>query len=323
VTQLMRTEAVEHGDPTQDLRAFRRCLGQFSTGVTVMTTICGGKPVGITVNSFASLSLEPPLILWSIATTSRSFSAFEQSTHFAVNVLAVEQVDLSQRFASSAEDRFEGVAWSAGAGGAPILADILASLECETDAVREGGDHAILIGRVTRYVRFSGNALLYSQGRYAVAEDHPTQLIRPSTPSPAAGPPQVRGLHLMALLAYVEMYASDAFDRYRQSEGLNLAQSRSLFALSHGEALPIDEIVRRSYLTRISADDALVSLAERRYVAENEGKFSLTASGRDLFSKLQTQIDRFEAEQLHGISPQDLAATRKVLETLYNRLKPS
>ncbi len=323
MTGSARTTGVEHGDPSEDHRAFRRCLGQFSTGVTVVTTIAGGKPVGVTANSFSSVSMEPPLILWSIAKSSKSFLPFKEAQNFAVNILGVEQVDLSQRFATSAEDKFEGIDWHAGSVGAPILPDILALLECDTEAAHEGGDHVILVGRVKRYSRYPGNALLYSQGRYAVAEDHPSLLNRSSTPADAAGPSRLQDLRLMTLLAYVEMYASDAFEKHRQAEGLSLPQSRAMFALSSGNALRIDEVVRRSLLSRYSADDALVDLVGRGYVTTSDGMFSLAERGRDLFVKLTTQIDRFETDQLHGIPQQDLAATRKVLETLYDRLKPT
>jgi flavin reductase (DIM6/NTAB) family NADH-FMN oxidoreductase RutF len=114
VVEPFRSEAVEEGDPVADPRAFRRCLGQFSTGVGVMTTVANGEPVGVTANSFSSLSMDPPLVLWSIAHTSRSAAAFKKAKHFAVNILAVEQVEYSQRFASPAQNKFEDVDWRPG-----------------------------------------------------------------------------------------------------------------------------------------------------------------------------------------------------------------
>jgi len=93
VVEPFRRDPVEEGDPAADSKAFRRCLGQFSTGVGVMTTVANGEPVGVTANSFSSLSMDPPLVLWSIAHTSRSSEAFKNAKHFAVNILAVEQVE--------------------------------------------------------------------------------------------------------------------------------------------------------------------------------------------------------------------------------------
>jgi flavin reductase (DIM6/NTAB) family NADH-FMN oxidoreductase RutF/DNA-binding MarR family transcriptional regulator len=323
VMPLPRTDAVEHGDPSADQRAFRRCLGQFPTGVTVITTAWQGKPVGVTANSFSSLSLDPPLVLWSIALASRSCSAFRHSEHFAVNILNADQIDISQRFSTPAEDKFKDVGWQPGCLGSPTLPGILALIECATEAVLDGGDHFILVGRVKRYARFPGNPLLYAQGRYAVAEDHPRLLGGPAAPSGAGGKRQVQDLRLMALLAYVEMYASDAFDRYRQSEGVNLPQSRTVFVLSAAGALSTEEIVRRTVLPPASIEDALPSLVDRHFVAANDGAYTLTDAGRALCSRLTAHVERFESEHLRSISKQDIAATHRVLKQLYERLKPA
>jgi flavin reductase (DIM6/NTAB) family NADH-FMN oxidoreductase RutF len=145
MTRTIGREVVEQGDPASDPKSFRRSLGQFSTGVTVMTTASDGEPFGVTANSFSSLSMDPPLVLWSIAQTSRSLSAFTTSKHFAVNILSVDQVEVSQRFASSSQEKFKGVDWHPGALGSPILPDILSLLECELDTTFQGGDHLILV----------------------------------------------------------------------------------------------------------------------------------------------------------------------------------
>jgi flavin reductase (DIM6/NTAB) family NADH-FMN oxidoreductase RutF/DNA-binding MarR family transcriptional regulator len=313
------TAPVEEGDPARDPRAFRRCLGQFATGVTVMTGMGEEGPFGVTANSFSSLSLDPPLVLWSIARSSRSLNAFAAADRFAVNILGVEQVALSQLFSSPVDDRFAGLDWRPGSGGAPVLPGILALLECETEARHDGGDHLILVGRVRRYARYAGGALVYAQGRYAVAEDHPAQVRNAGAVAPAA--PSLADLRLMSLMSCAASYASDAFDRYRQSEGVNLSQSRATFALGAGPA-GIEDVLRRSDLSRPSAEDALASLAERGLVAADAGRYGLTASGRALLAKLAEQLDRFEAGLLEGVPAADVAAARRVLETLCRRLDP-
>lgn len=316
------TDPIEAGDPADDHRAFRRCLGQFSTGVTVMTTVADGKPVGVTANSFSSLSLDPPLVLWSIARGSRSFDAYRRAGHFAVNILRSEQVALSQLFASPVEDRFAGIGWRPGRLGSPVLTDILVLFECETEAIHDGGDHAIMVGRVKRYERHAGHALLYAQGRYAVAEDHPSHAMQ-AGPGSAGARPRVPtdAVRLMSVLSYVATYATDAFDTYRQSEGVNLPQSRAIFALSEGSST-LEEIVRRSYLSRLSAEDALASLAERGVVAGAAETYELTETGRALLGKLIGQLDRFERELFAGLAKADLAATRRVMDALHARLRP-
>ncbi|MCX7891235.1 MAG: flavin reductase family protein [Burkholderiales bacterium] len=114
-----------------DLRRYRRVLGAFPTGVTVVTTLApGGEPVGITVNSFASLSLEPPLVLWALNVRSPKLAIFDRAERFAVNVLAEDQVELSRRFASRDPDPFAGVPTRPGLGGIPLLAGVIAHIQC-------------------------------------------------------------------------------------------------------------------------------------------------------------------------------------------------
>eukprot|EP01030_Chromulinospumella_sphaerica_P015565 gene15565-15376_t len=148
-----------------DTRAFRRALGNFATGVTVVTAAdASGRKVGVTANSFNSVSLDPPLILWSIDKRSTSHAVFEAATHFAVNVLAADQIDLSNNFARPREDRFAEIEYQAGAGGAPVLAGCSARFECEKYQQVDGGDHWIMIGKVVAFDDCGRSPLLYHQG---------------------------------------------------------------------------------------------------------------------------------------------------------------
>lgn len=178
---------LEAGDPRGDPAAFRRSLGQFGTGVTIITAAAGGALVGMTANSFSSVSLDPPLVLWSAKRTSQSFPTFEVATHFAVNVLSSGQMALSKHFGRSGGDKFSGVSWKPGLGGAPILDGILCSFECRRAADYPGGDHLIMLGAVERFARYDRNALLFTQGRYCLAADFPDLPDR----STAAGQPLV------------------------------------------------------------------------------------------------------------------------------------
>lgn len=159
-----------------DPRDFRRALAQFPTGVTVVTTVDGdGRPVGVTASSFNSVSMDPPLVLWSIDKSALSARVFRDATHFAVNVLAENQVELSNRFASRGEDKFGAVAWSPGTGGCPVIGDLAAKFECRTWNVYEGGDHFIIVGEVLSYSYENAHApLVYARGGYAVSSRHPS-----------------------------------------------------------------------------------------------------------------------------------------------------
>lgn len=152
-----------------DARDFRSALGTFATGVTVITTMSdGGAPVGFTANSFSSVSLEPPLLLFCLDRGSYSFGHFSKTKTFAVNVLTDRQEDVSAHFARPSEDKWRHVGYDLCSVGCPVFADALAVFECETHAVHDGGDHIIVVGEVVRFHRKDeGGPLLYYRGRYA------------------------------------------------------------------------------------------------------------------------------------------------------------
>jgi flavin reductase (DIM6/NTAB) family NADH-FMN oxidoreductase RutF len=159
-----------------DPRQFRDALGHFATGVTVVTTRdTEGQAVGVTVNSFSSLSLDPPLILWSLAKKSYSLAAFETHPTFAVHVLASDQQELSNRFARAGTDKFAGIEPKEGFGGSPLLPGCAAVFECSTEFRYDGGDHVILVGRVQRFSTAERPPLLFYRGRYATPETEAAQ----------------------------------------------------------------------------------------------------------------------------------------------------
>jgi flavin reductase (DIM6/NTAB) family NADH-FMN oxidoreductase RutF len=150
-----------------DTRQLRNALGRFTTGVTVVSCCdAQGRFVGLTANSFNALSLEPPLVLWSLRSASPSMAAFESAPRFAVNVLAESQVELSRRFASRAEDRFADGAWALGEHGAPVLAGCAAVFECETVSHQIAGDHRLFIGRVLACAESALPPLVFQAGHY-------------------------------------------------------------------------------------------------------------------------------------------------------------
>ena len=152
-----------------DSRDFRSALGCFATGIAVITAQpADGRPVGVTVNSFSSVSLDPPLVLYCLGKASQSFDALATAPGFAVNVLAEDQIELSVRFSRSVlQDRFAGLSITAGVTGAPILDDCLATLDCTREAVHDAGDHIVIIGRVRALTSREGRPLLYFRGAYA------------------------------------------------------------------------------------------------------------------------------------------------------------
>lgn len=146
-------------------RDLRDALGQFATGVTVVTCNTAEGPVGITANSFASVSLDPPLVLWSPARGSRRFPAFESAEKFAIHVLGDHQRDICEGFVRDGFD-FSAFDWHEGENAVPLLHNCLARFECARHAIHEGGDHAIIVGRVTAAALSEGTPLLFARGSY-------------------------------------------------------------------------------------------------------------------------------------------------------------
>lgn len=157
-----------------DPRELRKAFGQFTTGVTVVTTrAADGRPVGMTANSFSSVSLDPPLVLWSLARQAPSLADFTAASHFAINVLAAHQHALSRRFSTPLADKFCGVACSTGTAGVPLLDGAIARFVCRNLRQHDGGDHLIFIGEVERYEHVDGPPLAFHSGYYQVTARHP------------------------------------------------------------------------------------------------------------------------------------------------------
>jgi flavin reductase (DIM6/NTAB) family NADH-FMN oxidoreductase RutF len=146
-------------------RAFRDALGRFATGVALVTCDSEIGPLGITANSFASLSLDPPLVLWSPARSSRRFAAFTGTMHFAIHILRDDQLALARAFTHHGQ-AWDEVTWSTSADGVPLIDDTLARFVCRRHALHDGGDHAIVVGEVTSVLIGAGAPLVFAGGGY-------------------------------------------------------------------------------------------------------------------------------------------------------------
>ena len=165
----MWEEAVAPERTSHDPRDFRSALGCFATGVCLVTTLGPeGKPEGLTINSFSSVSLDPPMILWSLARSASSAPVFRDAEYFAVNILAKGDAALSTHFSKSAEDKFAAFAdrFSPGLGDSPVLKGAVATFECHSRHRYYGGDHIILIGNVERYAWSEQPPLIFGSGKY-------------------------------------------------------------------------------------------------------------------------------------------------------------
>jgi 3-hydroxy-9,10-secoandrosta-1,3,5(10)-triene-9,17-dione monooxygenase reductase component len=162
------TDVVKTG-PAFDGRALRDAFGSFATGVTIVTTSGpGGVDIGLTANSFSSVSLDPPMVLWSLARTSLNMDAFRNSGYFAVHILSADQEALSARFASKGIDRFEGIVVDRGPGSIPMLRDCMARFTCKLAFQYEGGDHVIFVGEIVDFNHSAQKPLVFHGGRYGM-----------------------------------------------------------------------------------------------------------------------------------------------------------
>lgn len=169
------------GDRETNARRFRTALGAFATGVTIVTTRDGeARDVGLTANSFNSVSLDPPMVLWSLARNSRSLPAFVEASHFAVHVLAADQEELSLKFARRGVDKFSGLDLERGAGQVPLLRGCSARFQCRTAFHHEAGDHVIFLGEVAAFDHSDLPELLFHRGRYALAVPKTSSPVPPA-----------------------------------------------------------------------------------------------------------------------------------------------
>ncbi len=164
-----------------DTRLLRDAFGAFATGVTIITTVdSAGQNVGLTANSFNSVSLDPPMVLWSLAKTSMSLSAFKDAEYFAVHVLGADQEPLSNLFATRGADKFAGIQLEHGLGGTPLLPGCSARFQCRTAFAYDGGDHEIFVGEVLDFEDFKRTPLVFQGGKYALAIKKPASRSAPT-----------------------------------------------------------------------------------------------------------------------------------------------
>ena len=150
-----------------DVGQLRKALGAFATGIAVVTTTdATGKPAGMTINSFASVSLSPPLVLWSIDRTSDLFETFEKSGHYVVHILGKDQEETSNLFATENTDKFSGLTYETGMESLPLLPNYIARLQCQVEHRYDGGDHIILVGRVLAMDHAPAEPLIFHEGQY-------------------------------------------------------------------------------------------------------------------------------------------------------------
>jgi len=294
-----------------DARAFRDALGQFATGVAIVTA-CGddGERVGATVSSFNSVSLNPPLVLWSLDKKALSRAAFESSTHFAVHILTLEQRELAQLFARRGADKFAGLQCREGLGGVPLLGQCAACFECETRHRYEGGDHIIFVGEVLQFERLAGSPLLFHGGAFREARQHLTDVSLDAAVDESTGRFGPDFLCYLIARAHFQLYRPLA----REFERIGISETEyfTLSMLCIRERLSCETLTSLLDHTGHAPSPAQIQEMQRRGLieldpAEATPTLAITELGRRLYVLVLAVDGRLASQALRGFAPQEVA----------------
>ncbi|MGC6511458.1 MAG: flavin reductase [Parvibaculales bacterium] len=294
----------------------RNALGQFATGVTVVTTFDEEqKPVGVTASSFNSVSLDPPLILWSLSKNALSMPAFKTSGGFNVHVLAAHQQDMSNNFARSQGDKFESVAFATCEQGFPVLPEYAALFRCRTYFEYEGGDHIIFVGEVLEHKTNDLPVLIFHGGKYAEAQAKPTEL-------PDAGIDLESGQFsenfLLYLISRAHFQTSQPIRASWSDKGLSDEEYFCISLLSMNGDLSKDAIGERLRHTGHAPDNEIFSRLERKGLVSftGSGECHLEEAGRDVFIELLAQSKSLEEELAKHFTQGELQTAINVMKKI-------
>lgn len=293
--------------PTQQ-RQYRNALGQFTTGVTVITTRTPhGEPCGLTVNSFNSVSLDPPLVLWSLARSSSSLEAFTACKYFAVNVLSEDQSTLSNQFATHRDDRFEDIAYECGVGDVPLLPNCAAQFQCRSQHQVDGGDHVIFLGEVLEFASFGRRPLVFQQGGYT--QTRPQAMREVLT---TAASERYANEYLLPLLAQSFRVLSVDFMQLLENTGISRDDWQILLALADGP-LTIAALSEAMPNRRDELLAEIATMQQSGLVTTVGDKVAATEPGKTKYVEFLDALQRQEQEALNGVTEADQNSLKQAL----------
>jgi len=304
-------------DNTVDPRAFRRALGNFATGVTIVTAQNqDGEKVGVTASSFNSLSLDPPLVLWSSLKEARSCAIFESASHFAVNVLASNQLEMSNHFARQQEDKFAEFPWEEGIGGAPVFPNCAARFQCETFNKVDGGDHWIFIGKVIAFDDFGRSPLCFHQGSYSMVFNHPGSSSKSEETEAKQAAGARMGNHTFFLMLKAIRAYQASYQPKLETLGLRLIEARSLLVLHDQPGLDAGELVVHANAPITEVQQGLDNLIEQQLIVLSGNGYELTDEGQEKAGQCWNLADAHVGEVFKNIGDDMEDNFRNVLRQL-------
>lgn len=307
---------------TMDSHAFRRALGNFATGITVVTAQNpAGERIGLTVNSFNSVSLDPPLILWSLDKRSAdSLEVIRQGGHFAVNVLAADQLDISNHFARPQDDKFALIKFSEGPGGAPLLDNCAARFHCALHQEVDAGDHWILIGRVLDFDDLGRAPLLYHQGAYSVVLPHPRVETRPST---SGSGDNSLTQHLSNNLLYLMLQAVNAYQNAylpkQQALGLSVSEARLLILLGVLGGCGVERLQKESSLPGSEVVEAAENLELAGLISRSGPLLELTEAGTERSKEYWTLAENEQNQVFSEFNSNEINLFKRMLNSVIQK----
>ena len=297
-----------------DVRSLRNALGAFATGVTIVTTRAQAGDIGLTANSFSSVSLNPPMVLWSLAKTSASIDAFRDTPHFAVHILSSEQEHLSSRFATKMADRFAGIDLDRGPDDIPMLADCTARFICRTAFQYEGGDHVIFVGEVVDFTHCKSAPLVFHGGRYGMLFQkeaaYNTLVETESGPSP-------NDLTFLLSRSYFRI-RQDVFRQPGRHDWTELEYS-VIRALGREDGLRLSQLqALNSDFGEVITPNAIEDLAARGLVRVDgpigpESEIWMTQTSRQAVIEIMALLSASEARVLEGFDPSEVQVLKQLL----------
>ena len=297
-------------------REFRDALSSFATGVTVVTCLdASGDPVGATASSFNSVSMDPPLILWSITKTAYSSDAFINAKHFVVNVLSAEQVDVSNKFARSGIDKFADIAVERGIGGVPMLLGSITSFECESWATYDGGDHEIIVGQVKGLRSKAGSGLVFYRGAYATAEAIPTL-----SPIETNDVSHFIDNYLLYYMTRATHQMGEEFHQLVADDGLTTKEWRVLACLYNENSMSLADLAKRTMVDQATLLELSMDLQKQNMARVQQldvgTKITGTGAGQKRVEHLIEDCQKAESNALDGLD----SNAAETLKTMLHRI---
>ena len=304
-------------EPDFTSHEFRRALGNFATGVTIITAISPeGEKVGVTASSFNSLSMDPPLILWSSIKEARSCAIFESSPYFAVNILASDQMDMSNHFARQQEDKFAGTDWEPGLGGVPIFPNCAGRFQCESYDKLDGGDHWIFVGKVVKFDDFGRPPLCFHQGAYSMVFSHPGSKQRADGADVKITSEGRMDDHLFFMMLQAVRAYQGCYSPKLKTLELSLIESRTLLVLSDLPGSEAEGLMGHINAPLPEVREALLNLVDRGMISTEDNKFTLTDAGLAKTADVWKLAETHEKEVFESFDQDQMKAFTDVLRKI-------